>query len=103
MTIIYINNKKIKVYGHSGYAEIGKDIVCAAISTLVQSLYRFLIVTNNQVEYIDDDGLFEIELIELNENGINIIKEFISIVKELEEQYPQNIYLKYDDKTIFKL
>lgn len=29
---------KIEVTGHAGYADIGHDIVCAAISTLVQNL-----------------------------------------------------------------
>lgn len=29
---------RIEASGHSGYAEIGKDIVCAGISTLLQTL-----------------------------------------------------------------
>lgn len=37
--MIEITHKKgcIKVKGHAGYAEHGKDIVCAAISTLTQT------------------------------------------------------------------
>ncbi len=29
----------IKVSGHSGFAEAGNDVVCAAVSVLVQTLY----------------------------------------------------------------
>ena len=94
MTIIYVSNKKIKVYGHSGYAEIGKDIVCAAISTLTESTYRYLKVTKNNVESVEEDGLFEIILNEINDSGKEIIKEFINIVKEIEEQYP--LYIRSD-------
>lgn len=36
------NTRKIEITGHADYAEIGKDIVCAAISTLSQT-YMFYI------------------------------------------------------------
>lgn len=32
--IRYLPGKKVTIKGHAGYAEKGKDIVCAAISTL---------------------------------------------------------------------
>lgn len=42
INILLINKKnnfiKLKVYGHSGYDIAGKDIVCAAVSSIVQSI-----------------------------------------------------------------
>ena len=38
MIEIEIEQFKITVKGHSGYDEIGKDIVCAGVSTLAQTL-----------------------------------------------------------------
>ena len=46
------NKRTITINGHSGYAEKGKDIVCAGISTLYQS-YRYYL------EDLMDDGKAE--------------------------------------------
>lgn len=46
------NKRAITINGHSGYAEKGKDIVCAGISALYQA-YRFFI------EDLMDDGKAE--------------------------------------------
>lgn len=38
MVVIERYSKSITIYGHANYAEIGKDIVCDSVSTLVQTL-----------------------------------------------------------------
>ena len=38
MTEINFEEYKVTVKGHAGYAEPGQDIVCSAVSTLVQTL-----------------------------------------------------------------
>ena len=45
VTIVKKNQKiiTIEATGHSGYAEVGSDIVCSAISTLTQTLINGLI------------------------------------------------------------
>lgn len=40
MVCITISETRIVVQGHARYAEAGKDIVCAAVSALVQTLVR---------------------------------------------------------------
>lgn len=42
----------IEVQGHSGYAEFGKDIVCAAISVLLQTLVYHL---EDNADYMDSN------------------------------------------------
>lgn len=43
---------KLQICGHAGYDELGKDIVCAAVSTLFYTLY-------NQMVKFNSDGLLK--------------------------------------------
>ena len=64
------------VKGHAGYAESGKDIVCAAISTLTDTLIESINqLTNAEVSVAEDNGYTEIKYIEQNE----IIEEHGSV------------------------
>lgn len=92
MTIIEMKDKTIYVHGHSGYGTYGNDIVCASISTLVESTYYYLEATENKVRFSDGDGEFIIYLDELNESGNKIINSFSDMVNDLISQYPK--YLK---------
>lgn len=94
MTTVEINNKSIYVHGHSGYAAIGSDIVCAAISTLVQATYNYLESTGNQVHNYIDDGEFTIILDKVNKTGNIIINRFIDMVQDISEQYPKYIEMR---------
>ena len=55
MTTVELKPNKIKIYGHCYNDEKGKDIVCAAISTLSEATCNFLKATDNKVSYIDCD------------------------------------------------
>ena len=97
MTIIEINAKDIEVKGHSGYAPIGSDIVCAAISTLVQATYNYLEATGNDVEVESLDGYMKIIFkSELNRPGDEIVNSFIDMAKDLEGQYKEYIKVEGD-------
>ena len=92
MTNIKITKNSIIVEGHSGYAEVGKDIVCAAISTLTEATYNYLVATDNKVESSPDtDGLFIIKIDELNQAGEKIIKSFEEMIDDIASQYPENV------------
>jgi uncharacterized protein YsxB (DUF464 family) len=91
MTIIDSNSNFIEVKGHSGYACYGSDIVCAAISTLVESTYNYLKLTNNNVDLEEKEAYFKIILISLNETGKAIINGFNSMIDELITQYSEFI------------
>ena len=40
LIVVKINEERITITGHAQYAEEGKDIVCAAVSVLAQTLIR---------------------------------------------------------------
>lgn len=46
----------LSIKGHAGYAEMGSDIVCSAISVLAQTLVEYLKDSNTEVEAILNPG-----------------------------------------------
>ena len=87
----------IKITGHAGYAEPGKDIVCAAVSTLAQTLAVSLEkLTPDSVGYDLEPGHMEIYPGTLSDRGKNLIKSFFIGVKMVAEQYPD--YVKLEER-----
>ena len=90
--VVYNNGyKNLKITGHAGYADKGKDIVCASASSIILSSLNLAIEFNKDVKYTDD--LNKIEIIN-NTNDENVTKVFSNMIlslEELERQYPDNI------------
>ena len=83
--------KNLKITGHAGYADKGKDIVCASASSIILTSINLAIEFNGEVKYTDD--LNKIEIIN-NTNDENVQKVFSNMIlslEELERQYPDNI------------
>lgn len=91
MTTIDVSDDAIHVFGHSGYAPEGLDIVCSAISTLTESLDRYLRITENQVESTKDDGEYTIYLNKLNDTGKSLIGEYNKMIDEIIKDYPRYV------------
>ena len=88
----------IKITGHAGYAEPGKDIVCAAVSTLAQTLAVSLgKLTPDSVVYDLEPGHMEIYHGTLSDRGKYLIKSFFIGVKMVAEQYPD--YVKVEERN----
>ncbi len=93
-------DKKIieyKVYGHSGYAKVGKDIVCAAVSSIMQTAALGLgKVAKIEVKYTIKESYFECLLPQnldchKREQADIILETMIIGVKSFEEQYRKYI------------
>lgn len=85
------NIKEILFKGHALYSDYGKDIVCAAISSIV-------ITTVNGILSIDKEAISYIEkpdlVIKINNNSFvcdKLIENMLNLLKELEHDYPKNI------------
>ncbi len=88
------NIVQLKAVGHTDYAPLGEDIVCAGISTLIQTA----ILAVNKMYSIDitqclEDGKIELKIPEQTEIQI-IIKAILYGLKDIESGYPQNIKIK---------
>ena len=81
---------KVMITGHALYDDYGKDIVCASVSSVV-------ITTVNAILRIDKDAIFVeekpfvIEVKKSTEITKKLVENMISLLKELERDYPKNI------------
>ncbi len=91
-------NKKIAritVSGHANFAELGEDIVCASVSSIVITTVNALIkLDENSVEYLEKDGLVDLKILNNNKPTEILVLNMIELLKELENQYPKNIKIK---------
>lgn len=84
--------EKIEITGHANYAEPGKDIVCAAVSTLAQTLAESLEqLTPDSVGYHMQPGFMKIIHGTLSDRGACLVKSFLIGVKMVAEQYPDYV------------
>lgn len=92
MIKVYIKDKKIIITGHALYDEYGRDIVCAAASSIViTSINGALKVENNSLVYNEEDSKLTIDIKSNNKNVLLIIENMIEMLKELSLTYKKNI------------
>lgn len=100
ITVTYINNC-IQLRGHANYAEIGKDIVCAGISTLLQTLIQSVEeLTDDEIKYSMSPGKADIELRNLSEQSKTLLNSFFIGVEMIEHEYPENVKLDQAWKSL---
>lgn len=87
--------KKIDILGHAMYADYGKDIVCSAASSIVTTTVNgILALDKDNLSYmISKKGLF-ITIKSTDKTTQILIKNMVSLLKELEVNYPANIEVK---------
>ena len=83
----------VRSSGHSGLAESGNDILCAAVSTLVQTAYLAISDIYGKVDYKKGDGLFEFNVPEGHDAEV-IIRAMYLGLQDLSSGYPQNLKLE---------
>ena len=90
--------KHLKIQGHAKYAEYGKDIVCAAVSSIViTSVNACITLSKDSISYKENDGYVEINVLKDDETTIKLIKNMINMLTELAKQYKKNITIIKED------
>ena len=85
----------IKINGHAGYDDYGKDIVCASVSSMVITTINGLLrLDNNSLKYEEKDGYINIDVLKHNETIDMLILNLVSLLEELQNQYKDNIMIK---------
>ncbi len=85
------------VDGHSGYEEIGKDIVCANVSTATQSVILGMSeLLGIRLNIIIDDGHLECEIPEISDQlvleKVNILLEtMVLTLRQAEAAYSEYV------------
>lgn len=84
----------ISIKGHAHYAEPGKDIVCAGVSALVQTLIQSIEeLTADQIQYSMQPGTVDIKFGDLSEHAQLLVSSFFVGVEMIASEYSNNIKL----------
>ena len=87
--------KKITVLGHAMYDDYGKDIVCAAVSSITTTTVNGILALNkNSLSYMISKKGLSIDVKNTDETTQILIGNMVSLLKELEVNYPENIEVK---------
>ena len=87
--------KKISILGHAMYDDIGKDIFCSAVSSIViTTVNGILTIDKGTITYLASSRGLTIKV--LNNDRITqlLLKNMIKMLKELELKYKENIEVK---------
>ncbi len=88
---------KIQITGHANYAEFGKDIVCASVSSIVvTTINGILSIDNEAIKYIEEQTLL-IENLKEDEITNKLLVNMLSLLKDLESDYPKNIKIREEE------
>lgn len=82
----------ITVSGHAGYAPIGQDIVCAAVSTLLQVFCASVEkLTADEIKSNMAAGNAVIEYGNLSKEAQLLVDSFFVGIQMIADEYPQNV------------
>ncbi len=89
----------IQIQGHAGYAPAGQDIVCAAVSTLYETLKRVL--PKGAIKAIKENE--KVSVIEITpdpvmrwreeEEARDYLNFFLTGIEVIEQAYPKHVHL----------
>lgn len=83
--------KKIIISGHANYDDLGKDIVCAAVSSIAFTTINILLKLEKNIQYKKEQNKIKIKIIQNDKELDLIIKNLIETLQELRQQYPKNL------------
>ena len=92
MIAVSVRKDRITVYGHANYAETGKDIVCAGVTALTQSLIRSMQdLTKDRIEFEISPGRADIHYGNLSEEGKLLVDSFFLGICLIVDEFPEHI------------
>ena len=95
MIEVRIRPERIKISGHAGYAEPGKDIVCAGVTALTQTLIQSIDdLTDDEIEYRISPGKVEVEYRNLSEKSKTLVDSFFVGICLIAEEFPEHVKVR---------
>jgi uncharacterized protein YsxB (DUF464 family) len=86
---VTVMKDRITVKGHAGYAQAGKDIVCAGVSALTQTFIKSIEdLTVDSIQYEISPGRVDIKYGNLSEKAIIMKDSFIIGISLIADEYP---------------
>lgn len=95
MIEVRIRPERIEISGHAGYAEPGKDIVCAGVTALTQTLIQSIEnLTDDKIEYRISPGKVEVEYRNLSEKSKTLVDSFFIGICLIAEEFPEYVKVR---------
>ena len=94
MIVIKRCESGIKITGHAEFAERGRDVVCAGVSTLVNALiYSFQELTDDEITVFKSSQgqINHIKFRNLSAKGQTLIESFFVGVRMIADTFPENV------------
>ena len=94
MIKIKVTKDIISIKGHANYDDYGKDIVCAAVSSVVMcSVEAIATFDENAVNIQQNKDSLDIIINKTDDITSNLINNMLNCLKQIEIKYPQNIQI----------
>ena len=98
MIKVKICNNTIKISGHAGFDDYGKDIVCASVSSIVTTIVNCIMnIDLKAISYSDDGDVITITKLNLNDTVDIILNTMVELLKDLESKYKKNIKIESEE------
>lgn len=95
MIAVSVRKGGIIVSGHANYAEPGKDIVCAGVTALTQTLIRSMEnLTRDEIECEISPGRADIHYRNLSEEGRLLVDSFFIGVCLIADEFPEYVRIE---------
>ena len=92
MIRVLVKKNHIKISGHAMFDEYGKDIVCAAASSIViTTINGILRLDDKAIKYNLNKDELSVDILKEDRFTKTLILNMISLLKDLEKQYGKNI------------
>lgn len=99
ITVLFEGNKGFEISGHSGYSEIGSDIVCASVSSAAYMVANTLTeIVKAEADIKVDDGYMKLRVLTDSRETDILMEGFRLHITQLALQYPQYVITKTENK-----
>ncbi len=86
---------EITISGHSGYDELGHDIVCASVSCIsITTVNAILRLDEKSLKYEEKDGYLYIKFYKHDKYIDTLIENMIDLLSNLKNQYSKYIKIQ---------
>lgn len=92
MIAVSVRLDGITIDGHAGYAEAGKDIVCAGATALTENLIDSIeSLTKDEIQYEISPGRVDIHYKNLSEDGKLLVDSFFLGICGIAQDFPEHV------------
>lgn len=92
MIKVVLKKDIISISGHANFDDYGKDIVCAAVSSIVLcSVEAIASFDSKAIDVVELDNKLDLKINRNDDITKKLIVNMINCLKEIEVKYPKNI------------